>query len=88
MIDRREVESIAVASLQRWAGRQLALPKNRLKGLPSESVATLIRMAQQELDEALHALRERGPDAVLEELGDAAATIGLAMWKVGVENAK
>lgn len=88
MTTRLELEVAATASVAEWTRRQLAQPKNRLKGLPSESVATLIRMAQQELDEALHALRERGPDAVLEELGDAAATIGLAMWKVGADNAK
>lgn len=81
---RTQVETFAVASLQRWAGRQLALPKNRSKSIPTESVEQLIQMAIEELREALHARRAGlGLTAVLSELGDAAAFVGLAMWRAG-----
>ena len=88
MNERINVESIALVSLGTWARRQLGLPKNRAKLIPEESITQLIRMAQGELDEALHALRSgRGTTAVLEELGDAAAFVGLAMWRA-TEDAK
>jgi len=58
------------------------LRSNRVKGLPVESVERLLRLAQSEIDEVLHALRSgRGLDAVLSEIGDAGAYLALAAWK-------
>ncbi|NCZ71193.1 MAG: hypothetical protein EBY80_13735, partial [Actinobacteria bacterium] len=74
MTTRLDLETSALLLLTKSVQRQLALPRNRRKGVPTQDVATLLRMAQDEIDEALHALRSgRGDAAVLEEIGDAAA---------------
>lgn len=81
-MNRTDVETAAVLLVGTHAQRQLGLPKNRAKSIPTETTEQLVRMAQEELDEVLHAIRSRrGTDAVLAELGDAAAMIGLAMWR-------
>jgi NTP pyrophosphatase (non-canonical NTP hydrolase) len=78
-MNRHDLETAAVLLVGKLAARQLGLPKNRAKGTPTETPAQLVRMAQDELDEVLHALRTGAPIGdVLAELGDAAAFIGLA----------
>ena len=85
---RTTLESAAVLLVGTLAKRQLALPKNRGKGCPSEPPEVLLRMAADEIDEVLHAIRtRRGTAAVLAEIGDAVALLGLAAVSVA-ENDK
>lgn len=86
MTDRIKVERASVELLRDAAERMLSRPKNRAKGIPTETVVQLVRMAQDELDEVLEAVRnERGTDAVRAELGDAAAVVALALWRFSMD---
>lgn len=73
----------ASALLVRCVRHVLSQPKNRAKGIPTESPEQLLRMAQDEIDEALHALRcGRGVMAALTEIGDAGAYLAMAAWRL------
>ena len=83
MTTRIDMEAAAVALASAAAARQLALPKNRSKGVPTETPAQLVRMAQDELDEVLHAMRSgRTPYEVESEIGDAVAVCALLLHKL------
>ena len=80
---RLDCESSSLLLLSTWARKVMMRPKNRDKGLPSESVEELIVMARRELTEARDAIEESAPtDDILAELGDAAACIAFAMREV------
>lgn len=76
---RRAVERAGLALLLRHARAELRA--NAHKGVPTETPERLLRLAQDEIDEVLHAIRcGRGLAAVLSEIGDAAAYLALAAW--------
>ncbi len=84
MTDRLDVEACAVLAVGVLARCRLAQPKNRSKGVPVETVRELVDLARVELDEVVDALDRGAPKLeVLAELGDVAAFVGLAAWRVG-----
>jgi hypothetical protein len=83
-MNRIDIETTASATLAELVRQQLAVPKNRRKGIPTEDVPQLLRMAADEIDEALHAHRcGLGLAAVLAEIGDAGAFLAMAAWRAG-----
>ncbi len=83
ILERLVAEREAAEAARDLASRQLALPKNRAKGVPTESARELLKMAVVECYEALDAMDEQaGDDRILAEIGDAVAFLGLAAWKV------
>lgn len=75
---------LAVRLLAATATERLCAAKNVAKGpwdaMPPE---TLLRMAQDEIDEALHALRTGKSRAdVLQEIGDVGAFVAMAAERV------
>jgi len=82
MITRIEMESSVVLLVGVLTRQRLRVPKNRDKGVPGESVRELLGLAQAEIAEAIEAVEcGHGIDAVLAEIGDAAACLGLAAWR-------
>lgn len=78
---RLTMEHEAKAILAMCVRHVLSQPRNRAKGIPTETPEQLLRMAQDEIDEALHALRcGRGVMAALTEIGDAGAFLAMAAW--------
>lgn len=79
---RIDVEAAALLLLRVHAKRQLGLPKNRAKGVPTETLGELVNLADGELNEVRVAVRTGQPTHdILSELGDVAAFVGLAMWR-------
>jgi hypothetical protein len=79
MVNRLVVERAGLALLL-WHSRT-ELRANRSKGVPTETPERLLRLAQDEVDEALHAIRSGcGLSEVLSEIGDAGAYLALAAW--------
>lgn len=80
---RIDCESSSLLLLSTWARKVMMRPKNRAKGVPSESVWMLLGMAREELFEASDAIYSKAPtDDILAELGDAAADIAFAMREI------
>ena len=86
---RLDCESSSLLLLSTWARKVMMRPKNRAKGVPSESVEELIVKARKELTEAREAIEEDAhTDDILAELGDAAAYIAFAMREVESRRAR
>lgn len=82
MSARIDMETAALLLLGTTVQTQLARPKNRRKGVPGENVPQLLRLAEEEIGEALHAHRTGlGVRAVLAEIGDAGAYLAMAAWR-------
>ena len=80
---RIDCESSSLLLLSTWARKVMMRPKNRAKGVPTQSILELLRMAWHELSEARWAISDDAPtDDILAELGDAAAIISFAMREV------
>lgn len=79
-ISRIDFEQSAATLLDVYVRKVLRL--NGRKPVPSESTEQLLRLASDEIDEALHAIRTgRGTEAVLREIGDAGAYLAAAGWQ-------
>lgn len=80
---RIDCESSSLLLLSTWARKVMMRPKNRAKGVPTQSILELLRMAWHELSEARWAITDDAPtDDILAELGDAAAIISFAMREI------
>jgi len=80
---RIDCESSSILLLSTWARKVMMRPKNRAKGVPTQSILELLRMAWHELSEARWAITDDAPtDDILAELGEAAACISFAMREV------
>lgn len=81
--ERLDFESSSLLLLSTWARKVMMRPKNRAKGVPTQSILELLRMAWHELSEARWAITDDAPtDDILAELGDAAAIISFAMREI------
>lgn len=80
MSARLDMEQSAATLLDVYVRR--VLKANRWKGTPTQTVEQLLRLAADEIDEALHAIRTgRGTEAVLREIGDAGAYLAFAAYQ-------
>ncbi len=80
MTTRIDMEQAAATLLDVYVRR--VLKTNRHKPVATETPEQLLRLAADEIDEALHAMRTgRGTEAVLREIGDAGAYLGLAAYR-------
>lgn len=83
MTSRLDMEAAALLLLGTWARRVMVRAKNRAKGVAGESVCVLIGLAHAELDEAAQAIADgEDMETIAAELGDAAAYIGIALWRL------
>lgn len=83
MTSRLDMESASLLLLVTWARKVMTRAKNRAKGVSHESVGVLIGLAHAELDEASQAIAAgEDMETIAAELGDAAAYIGIALWRL------
>lgn len=80
MTTRLDFEQSAATLLDIYVRK--VLRRNGAKPVPDQTVEQLLRLATDEIDEALHAIRSgRGTEAVLCEIGDAGAYLAAAAWR-------